>query len=95
MVIVTIDKSESMTYKVHLYMFDSNGFRYSPRAGEDPGFTPAQLSLGGYYVHSGDADLSDADTLQSFGNKWDTATQIALVTTIERRYAILCAMRKR
>lgn len=76
-------------------MFDSDGFRHSPRVGEDPGCTPAQLSLGGHYVHSGDAELSDADTLQSFGYKWDTATQIALVTTFERRYAILCAIRKR
>lgn len=30
-------------------MFDSGGFRHSPRAGEDPGCTPAQLSLVGHY----------------------------------------------
>lgn len=43
-------------------MYNSDGFRHSLRAGEDQNCTPARLSLGGHYVHSGDADLSYADT---------------------------------
>lgn len=56
---------------------------HSPRAGKGQGCTPVLLFLGGHYVHSLNAELSNADTLQLFHYKLDAA-----ITTLERQYGM-------